>query len=73
MEKQAQEKNKRERKEDTMINRLLGIIYILISKGTVTATELAERFDVTEEFVKKLSEIPQICPQFHLLCFSRRI
>ena len=30
-----------------MINRLLGIIYILISKGTVTATELAERFEVS--------------------------
>ncbi len=30
-----------------MINRLLGIIYILISKGTVTATELAGRFEVS--------------------------
>ena len=30
-----------------MINRLLGIIYILINKGTVTATELAERFEVS--------------------------
>ncbi len=34
-------------KEEKMINRLLGIIYILISKGTVTATELAERFEVS--------------------------
>ncbi len=38
---------RRERKEEVMINRLLGIIYILISKGTVTATELAERFEVS--------------------------
>jgi len=30
-----------------MINRLLGIIYILLSKGTVTAGELAERFEVS--------------------------
>lgn len=30
-----------------MINRLLSIIYILISKGTVTASELAERFEVS--------------------------
>lgn len=30
-----------------MINRLLGIIYILINKGTVTAGELAERFEVS--------------------------
>lgn len=30
-----------------MINRLLGIIYILMSKGSVTAAELAERFEVS--------------------------
>jgi len=30
-----------------MINRLLGIIYILMDRGTVTATELAERFEVS--------------------------
>ena len=30
-----------------MINRLLGIIYILLNKGTVTAGELAERFEVS--------------------------
>lgn len=30
-----------------MINRLLGIIYILMNKGTVTAAELAERFEVS--------------------------
>lgn len=30
-----------------MINRLLGIIYILLSRGTVTAGELAERFEVS--------------------------
>ena len=30
-----------------MINRLLSIIYILMNKGTVTATELAERFEVS--------------------------
>lgn len=30
-----------------MINRLLGIIYILLKKGTVTAGELAERFEVS--------------------------
>lgn len=30
-----------------MINRLLGIIYILLKKGTATAGELAERFEVS--------------------------
>lgn len=30
-----------------MINRLLGIIYILLNRGTVTAKELAERFEVS--------------------------
>ena len=30
-----------------MIERLLGIIYILMNKGTVTAAELAERFEVS--------------------------
>ncbi len=30
-----------------MINRLLGIVYILMNKGTITATELAERFEVS--------------------------
>lgn len=30
-----------------MINRLLGIIYILLNKGNVTAAELAERFEVS--------------------------
>lgn len=30
-----------------MINRLLSIIYILMNKGTVTAKELAERFEVS--------------------------
>lgn len=30
-----------------MINRLVGIIYILLNKGTVTAAELAERFEVS--------------------------
>lgn len=30
-----------------MLNRLLGIIYILLSKETVTAKELAERFEVS--------------------------
>ena len=30
-----------------MINRLLGIIYIIMQKGTVTAPELAERFEVS--------------------------
>lgn len=30
-----------------MIERLLGIIYILLNKGTVTAAELAERFEVS--------------------------
>lgn len=30
-----------------MINRLLSIIYILMNKGTVTAAELAERFEVS--------------------------
>lgn len=30
-----------------MINRLLGIIYILMNKGNVTAAELAERFEVS--------------------------
>lgn len=30
-----------------MLNRLLGIIYIVMNKGTVTAGELAERFEVS--------------------------
>lgn len=30
-----------------MLNRLLGMIYILMNKGTVTASELAERFEVS--------------------------
>lgn len=30
-----------------MLNRLLGIIYILMNKGTVTAKELAQRFEVS--------------------------
>ncbi len=30
-----------------MINRLLGIVYILLKKGTMTAGELAERFEVS--------------------------
>ena len=30
-----------------MIYRLLGIVYILMKKGTVTAGELAERFEVS--------------------------
>lgn len=30
-----------------MINRLLGMIYILMKRGTVTAAELAERFEVS--------------------------
>lgn len=30
-----------------MLNRLIGIIYILLNKGTVTAGELAERFEVS--------------------------
>ena len=30
-----------------MLNRLMGIVYILMNKGTVTATELAERFEVS--------------------------
>jgi len=30
-----------------MLNRLLGMIYILMNKGTVTAAELAERFEVS--------------------------
>ena len=30
-----------------MLNRLLGIVYLLMNKGTVTAKELAERFEVS--------------------------
>ena len=30
-----------------MINRLLGIVYILMKRGTVTAKELAERYEVS--------------------------
>ena len=29
-----------------MLNRMLGMIYLLMNKGTVTAGELAERFEV---------------------------
>ena len=35
------------KREGHMINRLLGIIYILMNKGNVTAAELAERFEVS--------------------------
>lgn len=35
------------KREAAMINRLLSIIYILMNKGTVTAKELAERFEVS--------------------------
>ena len=34
-----------------MINRLLGIIYVLMNKGTITAKELAERFEVSERTI----------------------
>lgn len=30
-----------------MINRLLGIVYILMKRGTVTAKELTERYEVS--------------------------
>lgn len=30
-----------------MLNRLLSIIYILLNKGTITAAELAQRFEVS--------------------------
>ena len=30
-----------------MMNRLLSIIYILMNKGTITAAELAKRFEVS--------------------------
>ena len=30
-----------------MLNRLLGIVYLLLNKKTVTAKELAERFEVS--------------------------
>ena len=30
-----------------MLNRMLGMIYLLMNKGTVTAGELAERFEVS--------------------------
>ena len=30
-----------------MLNRMLSMIYILMNKGTVTAGELAERFEVS--------------------------
>ncbi|MDE6622535.1 MAG: YafY family transcriptional regulator [Lachnospiraceae bacterium] len=33
--------------QELMINRLLGMIYILMKQGTVTAAELAERFEVS--------------------------
>ncbi len=33
--------------QEFMINRLLGMIYILMKQGTVTAAELAERFEVS--------------------------
>lgn len=34
-------------RQDRMINRLLSIIYILMNKGNVTASELAKRFEVS--------------------------
>ena len=33
--------------EVKMLNRLLSIIYILLNKGTITAAELAQRFEVS--------------------------
>ena len=34
-----------------MLNRLLGIVYILLNKGTVTASDLAGRFEVSERTI----------------------
>ncbi len=39
-----------------MINRLLGIVYILLHKGTVTAGELAERFEVSVRTIYRDAE-----------------
>ena len=34
-----------------MLNRLLGIVYILLNKGTITAADLARRFEVSERTI----------------------
>lgn len=50
-----------------MIERLLGIIYILMNKGTVTAGELAERFEVSTRTIYRdiealsIAGIPVYC------------
>lgn len=40
-----------------IINRLLGMIYVLLSKGTVTAGELAERFEVSTRTIYRDVEV----------------
>ena len=45
-----------------MINRLLGIVYILLHKGTVTAGELAERFEVSVRNIYRDAENLSIRP-----------
>jgi len=40
-----------------MINRLLGIMYTLLNKETVTAAELAERFEVSTRTIYRDVEV----------------
>lgn len=40
-----------------MINRLLGIVYILLSKETVTVAALAERFEVSVRTIYRDIEV----------------
>ena len=35
-----------------MLSRLLGIIYLLLNRGTVTAGELAEQFEVSVRTIR---------------------
>lgn len=40
-----------------MINRLFGIMYMLLNKGTVTAKELAEHFEVSVRTIYRDIEV----------------
>ena len=45
-----------------MLNRLLGIVYILLNKGTITAADLARRFEVSERTIYR--DIEQLSCRF---------
>ena len=45
-----------------MVNRQLEMVYILMNKGSVTAEELAERFEVSTRTVYRDIDSLSICP-----------